>query len=740
MPAKRNSVGPTATTPRSLAPSASIALAPLDLVDENSLTHNSSFIARHASPSMSFADLIRARESQQKKLRGELEAQNQALRDRLGLISNTLSTSPSGAVFGGGGNGSDWGSPPQHNDDPYHQLKSREFTNDGDGTPTLGPVMSASFSNVATSQQLMDVINFVADMKDSVRRAQESDTVLLQALRQRVEEQERRYEERLSVLEARLAGEERAHEILREEQSEQIETLTSAIDELKTNSEAALHERCTVIENGLSNHQLSLQTFAASTEGSEERLQSLEASLATLQRNQTRDEIHLHTLSESVERDRSLMSALKDETIHQRKEQLDQIFKSASTQLEYCEKQMSRLQEATHAAQEDMERIVGERISQVEETLRDHVFDLMGTSRDTLEAQIEGSIRRMNILGEQVTAEAQATRGRADDELRELKDLYRAEVNTTLEEVVQRAKQLENDRRAEFPVADVDRVNLMIHELEGAAALLEGFAKNTVLLAQNDQTAGGRACLLTPRVDALEHIIEVLQEKVDEQSMSSAKRAMFSVDVQTGPLSRDNGPSWSDEDKIRRSVDRHLKSELELAAADHSAMKARTETALTILAAASSSSSTSLQRPHQTRHDDDVLLSHISPPRSVTPGSWSRGASPRVGGVSVGAPLPLPSSGVTHIAGDGPHYDAVQMHPPSSSHARLLAEVVSERQKKEATVDKIQQILREIQTKFHELSVREPLQRSLHTNIIEGGGGRRSKHNCGARRWACRLV
>ena len=47
-----------------------------------------------------------------------------------------------------------------------------------------------------------------------------------------------------------------------------------------------------------------------------------------------------------------------------------------------------------------------------------------------------------------------------------------------------------------------------------------------------------------------------------------------------------------------------------------------------------------------------------------------------------------------------------------------LTRIAQERQRKEATADKIQQVLREIQAKFHELSIREPLQRSLRTNAL----------------------
>lgn len=669
---------------------------------------------------MSFADLIRAREAQQRKLRGELEAQNQALRDRLGLISNTLGSSPSAGHFG---NGSDWGSPPA-DDGMRHRDAS-----DGDGTPTLGPVLSASFSNIATSQQLMDVINFVADMKDSVRRAQESDTILLRALQDRIEDQERRYEERISVLEARLAGEERTHEILREEQQEQVETLTTAFEELKSSMEAAVQDRCSVLESGMSNHQLSLQTFAVSAEGVEERLAAAEASLVTLQRNQTRDEMKLHSLTEGVERDRSLMTALKDETIHERKEQLEQIIRSASTQLEFSEKQMARLQEATHAAQEDMDRAVGQRMEHAEERLRDHVLDLMGSSRDTLQAQIETSMKRMIVLGEEVAEEAKATRRNADDALKGLRDEYRTEVDATLADVVQRAKQLETERRAEFPVADVDRVNLMIQELEGAAAILEGFAKNTVLLQASASGGGGANvshAAVAKRVEALEEAIHTLYTKLEDEIASAPlRRAMFSVDVQTGPLGRDNGPSWSDEDRVRRSVERHLRSELEVAAADHSATKTRTETALTLLAAASNSRTTSAY-PNTAPH-----LASPSPPRSATPvgsgsgGTWSRGASPRAGGVSYHSDLqqmPLTNAPATVQTHDI-HHHRTTSSSQAKSHSRLLAEVVAERQKKEQTVDKIQQILREIQSKFHELSVREPLQRSLHTNMVDGGGG-----------------
>jgi hypothetical protein len=191
----------------------------------------------------------------------------------------------------------------------------------------------------------------------------------------------------------------------------------------------------------------------------------------------------------------------------------------------------------------------------------------------------------------------------------------------------------------------------MIEELQGAFVMLDGVAKNSTLHS-------AAPCPLTSRVDSLEAKVEEL--KVLGEIPAGPPKFMFSVDTQTQLGSLLVTTSGEATCAPQMSVDRHLQMELEVAATEDWTRRAAS------ISTGNSPPATS--RSVVTRNQSPIVFSRQSPPVA---------------------------------------------HPFKTDGSLSIAALRNQRAQKEAAANKIQSVLKEIQTKFQELTAREPLHRPL---------------------------
>lgn len=649
---------PANTTPRSPRSVTKEALGAINPPDDLSTVGTTApgGSSPRGGASTSFSDLIRAREAQQRRLRETLEQQNRQLKEKLGLLTCV--------------------SPDRKPSEPSPPGASADlvalgvYELPGTSKAEAHEPNSSNTTNVSQSA-MIEIINFVTDIKDTITKSQEAEQLALRTLENRFEKVVEGYESRISLLEAKLSAEERARDILREEQAEQFETLSTGVEELRQLGSQRLDERCTAIESTLSNHQLSIQALNANAEDVGERLADLETFQSESSQNAAALTVSLQQVSDAFAKDRSTLLAFKDETIYAQKEKLEAILNSATTQLEYVEKQLSKSQQHAQEIQTSLEDIINMRIGEAQASLRSDVASAAQASRDAMELLQAEWKKKYESLGTDVAIRASEARHSVDQCIAEVKERYNGVVEAKIREVVQEAKALEEERRREFPTADVDRIALMIEELEGAAVLLEGVTKNSIM-----PSAVSRPCPLTERVETLEALVDELSVKVQ---VDYAPRIMFSVDCQTGPLAH---AELKPQEVLKTTVERHLQRELDMATAESSAAKVKVET-LRALGTISPSAGNAAGRRADTKYDDQ--------PR----------ASPRE--------LPSPRTTIVTGAASASSSDSTQRKHPHE----ILKQIAEEKERKEIAAEKVQQVLRAIQSKFQELSVREPLQRSM---------------------------
>jgi hypothetical protein len=528
---------------------------------------------------ITFADLIRQREAQQRRIREALEAQNRSLRERLGF-----------------GNG------------PI-----------GDGTPGI---------------PAEEFVQFVSDLRELISKGQEADIAAFHSLRDRVDVQNTMLEQRISELEARLASSEQARDLMREEQANQSLTLSGEIDELRAHLDAAV-KRFESRDDVLTEAVAAIRALNETATTFDRKFAEIEAETSARIAEVVAIEKRFEELRLQNKQEQSDLSVLRNDTLKEQQHIITTLISDAAEQLAVMKNNADALIEDTRHHHSIIGSLVDERIEPLRAELDAHYRKLINTD-------LQHYLEHYTAAGAEQIAEAHAAKvsllhleTSVKLALQQMREKYSGEVDRQLKEVIDHAKAIEAERRLDFPTTDSERVEMMVKELEGGFVMLEGIIRNNV--------TQHRSCPLLPRVEALEAKADELEVKT---SLEHQPRIMFTVESQTSL----QPPALDDPvERVQSVVERHLKYELDVAAAEASARTVPLVVDRTLQLQQRSSSS--------------------------SPGG------------TVGT---LP--GVSAI----------------SSQRSLITSLQEAKVQKEAAVSKVQAVLREIQAKFQELTTKDP--------------------------------
>ena len=286
-------------------------------------------------------------------------------------------------------------------------------------------------------------------------------------------------------------------------------------------------------------------------------------------------------------------------------------------------------------------------------------------------------------MQQEIQATLAEVKASVESSLMGMRRQYHDAVQEQLRAVVQQAEAFEEQRRAECPVADSDRVDLMVQELQGASTMLEGLMQSAASRERHDPALPGRLDSLEAKLAGVEAAFNAFRENATDASIAAPLRIMVSIPVQTevGPEAGVPGRGPTVEEQVAVRAQRHLAEEL-----DKAADEVRLASARKVLGRAAGgrpSGSTSMPQPSPTAPNTSRASVHRDPlPRP----SESAAHSARTASV---APAPLDSRDIAAMA-DGELQDRLAQ--------------------KRLTLQKVQDLLRSIQATFHALSEQEEAQ------------------------------
>lgn len=425
----------------------------------------------------SFLELIQAREEQQERAKRQLAEQNAALRrqlDETGAVRNSA--------------------------------------------------QSQGESLVATRRALSDIVAQLAGVNTALASAQEADRTMIRGLYDYFDKRFGELDARVTAVAQTAAVMDSTSKLLREEQQTQHLTLATEIEAARAATEsvaAQLLTRDTVI-GGMAG---SIATLDSALRALDERFALVEKLPATFRDESTKMEARLETIGNSIAAERAAVTREREGQVRSQDDQFRAV-------LDTAQEELSRLQgsvaEAVAGLSDTRQRIA----EAVEESM-----NVLGSRLEgDLAARIEDQSDRIGHVQSRQAAEhhimeqammqtAQELRSQVDAALHTLRAQYDTAVQAQLDSIVATADQHEANRRAAFPAAEPERVELMVLELQSAFVMLEGIAKKT--LGAQTTTAG---------TEDLERRLRLIEARVESiiAEAPAAPRVQITVGLQAG--------------------------------------------------------------------------------------------------------------------------------------------------------------------------------------------------------------
>lgn len=562
----------------------------------------------------SFVELIRARELQQMRIRNSLEQQNDQLQQRL-----------------------------------KNAFDSRE-----------------------TSVNINEFLMFVTEVKELVVRGNEAEVAAFKALNDKVEQQERFFEGRIAELEARLIASDRTRDLVREEQMDQILSLSNEVETLK---EASERLETQVAAHADANDQTVVfsERVAAALQDIEERVVSIESLPTTVTDTLADMEVRLNQVQLDVQEDlrkiRERYPDTEDKLAHvmsKAEENLLLLQRHADSSIMAAEYQQKRIEELIESGIANMGRalegmMTAKYYEHVTKLTEDH-------ERTMLKVQTQEDSLMEAVVG---------LKKQVDDYLSNLDAAHNDSVDRAMSTLHERADAFEAERRQRYPTAEPERIALMLEELEGAFSAVEGIVRAHLTNGINIDHPYVR------RLETLESQMAYINGTLGDTE--GGPRIVFSTETQTAIGASQEGGAFGESTAAR--LRQQLDSEVAIAKTEQTA---------------------------------DVIAKTVD---LIVARANSRPATPR-GRVGTPTANPTPRDPIMHtqsnlnntFGGASAYSDAHARSRSDSNSFNSLPPATQavdrfttneDIRKKEETVERIQGALKEIAIKFKDISDRE---------------------------------
>ncbi|RNF15569.1 uncharacterized protein Tco025E_05489 [Trypanosoma conorhini] len=620
----------------------------------------------------SFAELIRAREEQQRRIRDALEEQNRQLRARLaseeGNEGGAAAASSAAAVR------------------------------------RRGPSRSPSKPQTVPVEEF---ITFVTEMKHLINCAQEADLVALHALQDRVDFQSRDLIQRLTELEAQMIAMQRREEFgytsggspfvpmtrskaRTAEDNPALEYVLRELENVRRTAEEAT-QRTRQLDEALEGQQLSLREF-------ERELNALETKM-----------VDIESLPYLFRREAMTLEERYAEFTHRVHEEIAQQQEHPSRSCENDNVPMRLLEEQLRA----VERAVVELSQRGIATPKDHMNgDIDGLVSGLVERKVQ---EVKEAIASSLWAKLQELHQAApdkdgDDPTSSIEgdaplgsNRQRATTTNLVEDLAERVRRLETTLHTatkrsstEQPSVEEERLKLPTNQLACAAVLPEsamarGASSSTDAAILDTKEIVERVASVETQMNSLEYRLNYLTTKLEEcntghKTPPGECEPTTDGGVRCSPVLEGNDVHLDISTKGRHTqegVTRHLQEELELAAVGLRS-KAAPEPCVTQNIAAAAI-------PNE-RHFVDKNISMLS-----TPGQAAQWSCRRKKPVAREEPRTLSF---------GP-FKAPQLVITSESLSKTVTAMHERKKQKEDAVKKIIDALRDVQRRFSQLSERE---------------------------------
>lgn len=644
--------------------------------------------ARESSPEdLRFADLVRLREAQQEKRIEHLIAQNHVLQQK---VADAVAQQRAFVqqVSGTGAQTAQTNGTVGHHDQGGATTTAPPTASADDAPPAAADRRDSSAAASATSAVAPAVIHVVqqqhVDVEAILQRAkvmvQEHVDAAITAERNTQQAQSSRLEQRFAEVQGGLAEvvgslkeAQQSRDLIRQEHTSQHLLLCGEIDALRDEN-TALTDRMAARDATIMALQGALRTSNQQVEKLEGRLTEME-SLPSALRQQTADwDDKIARALASIEEDRSAAHRAKTEAEARNEASLTAAVEDARATLLCVQMTAKELTDQLKAAQESVQQQVKENVAAVAQQLETEIVSKLDEQNERLQ-----QMQQRLVLEQQSASQAQSQaladmKHSVDSSLMGMRRQYHDALQEQLRAVVQQQQEFEEKRRAECPVADADRIDLMVKELQGACAVIDVLAHRA---AQSPEVTEliAKIASLEQRVDLTSASFQGLATLVEKTSAAAeAPRLAFTIGIQADTDGQ--GALWlagRERQTTLARINQNFRDEMDKA--------------------------------------DDALQEH-----EAAKAIAGKTASPL--GAAVAVPPAGSSRPLFHPVASPP--SPPRNKPAAATSGAQLRTV----QDKEAALEKIQGVLRSIQLKFHQLTEAEARVAATAGHVPVTGGSR----------------
>jgi hypothetical protein len=651
-----------------------------------------------------FPDLVRAREAQQERLRAALLVQNRDLQRKLedaGSPSRSLSemqhdpmanTAPPVPMS----------APDLANTIAFASLASNASSTPLAKTITPSPLLNHSQSRVDTAaaaahtnnsphahhMSTVDVAAVIREVQDIVEHGQAAQMATLEKHQAYVEGRINALQAAMDDLHSAMLKDESTRSILRDEQMHQHLELCGELDSLR--AEVAGRQRGVRDEMNDVTKDV-IETLQMQLHGCEARIMLLEELPQQVRNDMSVLEDRFSGLAAGIHAERISLAEQRNEVHKEQAAELAEVLREAREKLAGLVVAATDCTEKTAQAQAGMQVKVQEAVARVAEQLEAEIIGRLDEQAERVTQTTQRQAMEHHNMQQDIQASLSEVRASVESSLMGMRRQYQEAVQEQLRAVVQQAEQFEAQRRAECPVADSDRVDLMVAELHGASTMLEGLMQNVANLQSGDPRLPARVDTLEARLAGFEVAIEGIRGAGADAGLGIPPlRISISVPVQTDERvdTPRLGREASVEEQVAVRAQRHLADELDKAADEVRLASARKA----IAKAGAAHSPTSARAPDTAR----ASLGAVSP---VSQQESSREA----------APHPHPRS-MSSLLDPSRTLPTTREKAAPPLHTLNPAELQDRREGKELVLQRVQQLLRSIQATFHALTEQEEAQ------------------------------
>lgn len=532
---------------------------------------------RSASPDkegLKFSDLVRAREVQQERLRLLLEEQNAMLREKLQKNDEERSASQSRSESQAPVQPAGGASPAPTAPAPTGRRTPPPATIAPAAAPPV-PVIDETKLEAAiaaaTENQHVELHAVIDTLRDIVKQGMSAQHAAMEQFQQH---QYRALEQLSDRVDTKLAGMQKAiddlhtvvlqdeatRSILREEQLAQYMEMCKEVDNVRDEIGAQMR-RMEARDDTVASLRTALNDNIDAVGSMEQRVAGVEEIPSAIRGDMDALTERFQALSAGVTAERASLQASRNEVLARQEDEVATVLREAKEQLTKLVAAAADCEGQAASVNERMATQIQEAVAKVAEQLEVEIVQRQEEQTERVQQMQQRQAMEHQTMTADIQQSLAEVRQTVDSSLMGMRRQYHDAVQEQLRAVVQQAEEFEAQRRAECPVADSDRIELMVSELQGASTMIEGIMKNAVATQRHDPHIPARVEAMEVRLASIE--ARVTQQADNEETKSAALQLRFTVPVQTAG---EMNIAASPEERASQRAAQNLQDELDKAA------------------------------------------------------------------------------------------------------------------------------------------------------------------------------